>query len=413
MSLWAPWSLRELVADLDSGATTGPAALERSRQRVATTEPGIEAWVRYDADVAIPSGGRLRGIPFGVKDIIDVAGAPTRLGSARHHGAPPSERDAPVVSAWRATGAVPVGKTVTAEYAFFTPGPTRNPANPGHTPGSSSSGSAAAVAAGQVPLAIGTQTGGSATRPASYCGIASLTMAPGRFPFDGVFAMSRTLDSHGIFAATVSDLALAWAALTTTDDVGARPGRAPRLLWTGEPLGVLTRAMTAHVSAAAQDLRTAGATVHRFPLEELVAELVEAHAVVLRHELRTERAGELAVADQLGERWTRLRDECAATSPAGYESAQAAIRAGLAQVAAALDGYDAILGPAATGAAPEGLAVTGDPVMSLAWQALGLPAVGVPGGRDGAGLPLGLQVIARDESAALRAGVWVEQHLRC
>jgi Asp-tRNA(Asn)/Glu-tRNA(Gln) amidotransferase A subunit family amidase len=238
-------------------------------------------------------------------------------------------------------------------------------------------------------------------------------MAPGRLPFDGVFAMSRTLDSHGVFAATVSDLALAWAALTATDDVGARPGRPPRLLlWTGEPLGVLTGAMAARVTAAAQDLRAAGATVGRFRLDGLVAELVEAHAVVLRHEIRTERAGELAVADQLGERWTRLRDECAATSPADYESAQAAIRAGLAQVAEALDGYDAILGPATTGTAPAGLAVTGDPVMSLAWQALGRPAVGVPGGRDGAGLPLGLQLVARDESAALRAGVWVEQHLR-
>src|SRR5947207_395729 len=115
MTLWAPWSLRELVADLDSGATTAPAALERSRQRVAATEPGIEAWVRHDVDVPIASAGRLRGVSFGVKDIIDVAGAPTRLGSVRHHGAPPSELDAPVVSAWRATGAVPVGKTVTAE----------------------------------------------------------------------------------------------------------------------------------------------------------------------------------------------------------------------------------------------------------------------------------------------------------
>lgn len=419
MSLWAPWSLRELVADLESGATSVQAALARSRARVATTEPVVRAWVGDDVDLPIPTiplvpaGGRLRGVPFGVKDIIDVAGVPTRLGSARHDDAPAAAVDAAVVTAWRATGAVPVGKTVTAEFAFFTPGPTRNPAAPGHTPGSSSSGSAAAVAAGQVPLAIGTQTGGSTTRPASYCGIASLTTAPGRLGFDGVFAMSPTLDSHGVFAATVSDLALAWSAFTATEDVGAGPGGPPRLLlWTAEPLGVVSPSMAAGLARAVEDLRSAGAAVARLPVDGLVAQLIAAHAVVLRHELRTERARELAVADELGERWTALRDQISATSRADHAAALTTIAAGRVELEAVLAGYDAVLGPGATCAAPAGLAVTGDPVLSLPWQALGLPAVGVPGVRDDAGLPLGLQLVARDEPAALRCAVWAERHLR-
>jgi Asp-tRNA(Asn)/Glu-tRNA(Gln) amidotransferase A subunit family amidase len=243
MSLWQPWSLRDLVTDLDAGRTTVEATFARSRERVAKTEPEIEAWVAYGTSPVRPSTGPfstgpLRGVPLGVKDIIDVAGCPTKLGTASRADAPPSDADAAIVTAWRATSAVPVGKTVTAEFAFFTSGPTRNPANPGHTPGSSSSGSAAAVAAGQVPLAIGTQTGGSTTRPASYCGIASLAMAAGRFPGNGVFAMSPSLDGHGVFTVTVSDLALAWSALTGAEDVGTSPARPPRLLlWTGNRSG--------------------------------------------------------------------------------------------------------------------------------------------------------------------------------
>jgi Asp-tRNA(Asn)/Glu-tRNA(Gln) amidotransferase A subunit family amidase len=173
----------------------------------------------------------------------------------------------------------------------------------------------------------------------------------------------------------------------------------------------VTDAMAAGLRHAAESLRAAGATVDPFPLDRLVADLTAAHAVVLRFEIRTERAAELAIADQLGERWTRLRDDSSATTLADYESAQRAISAELAQITATLNEYDAIVGPGATGAAPEGLEFTGEPVMSLAWQALRMPAVGVPGLRDDGGLPLGLQVVGRDELGAIRAGAWVEQHL--
>jgi Asp-tRNA(Asn)/Glu-tRNA(Gln) amidotransferase A subunit family amidase len=411
MSLWQPWSLRELVADLQAGTATVEGAIGRSRDRFAKTEPELQAWVSYDIPVP-PEPGRLHGVPLGVKDIIDVAGFATRLGSARYADAPVCGTDAPIVSAWRSTGAAILGKTVTAEYAFYAPGPTRNPAAPGHTPGSSSSGSAAAVAAGQVPLAIGTQTGGSATRPAAYCGIASLAITPGRFPFQGVLAMSPGLDGHGVFAATVADLGLAWSALTGAEDVGVTAGRPPRLLlWTGEPLHVVAPSMTTGIAAALRRLRSAGAAVDLFPLDALVADLIAAHATVLRFEIRTERAAEFAIADELGERWRTLRDASEATTAVEYEAARRAIAAGRTQLTALLSDYDAILGPGATGPAPAGLAVTGDPVLSLAWQAVRMPAVGVPGLRDEHGLPLGLQVVALDELTALRTGVWVERHL--
>ena len=416
MTLYAPWSLRGLVADLASSVVTEDSVRERSRRRIARTEPEIAAWVAHaegaDASDGTAPDGPLRGVPFGVKDIIDVAGHPTRLGSALHDAAPPSPTDAAVVSAWRAAGAVPSGKTVTAEFAFFTPGPTRNPVRPTHTPGSSSSGSAAAVGAGQVPLAIGTQTGGSTTRPASYCGVASLTMAPGRIPSRGVYAMSPTLDSHGVFAASVSDLALAWSALGGGEDVGATPPDAPRLLlWTGQSPGPVSPAMADAVAHAAESLRRAGAVVDAALPDALVADLVDAHGVVLHYEMGTACARELAIADRLGPQWIRVRERSRATSSADHEHALDRIAAAREALASALSGYDAVIGPAATGAAPPGLTMTGDPAMSLPWQAVGMPAVAVPGLRDRSGLPLGLQVVAVDEGAALRAGVWAERHL--
>ena len=411
---WLPWSLRDLVVDLCSGRTTPADAAARSRDRIAATEPELAAWVARQEAPVVPTAGPLDGVPLGVKDIIDVAGYPTKCGSVLRAEAAPADRDAAIVSAWRGTGAVPVGKTVTTEFAFFAPGPTRNPADLGHTPGGSSSGSAAAVASGQVPLALGSQTAASVTRPAAYCGVASLVMSHGRYPVDGVTGLSPSLDSHGVFAARVSDLAVAWSALTGAPDAAVHSVRPPRLLlWTADPLGVVSDEMGAALDATARTLRAAGAVVDAFPREELVAEITAAHPIVMAFEAATERAEELARADRLSAPLANLLRTGAGTTEAQYDAARRAVGTAREEITALLAGYDAVLGPAAPSSAPAGLASTGDPVLSRAWHALGFPVVAVPGLRDRADLPLGLQVIGNSggELAALVAGCWIEKRL--
>lgn len=414
IGLWNPWSLRELVSDIKAGRTTPTAAFNRSRDRITATETEVRAWVVLAPKPQLSDTGPLGGVPLGVKDIIDVAGYPTKCGSALRAGAEPAEEDASIVTAWRRAGAIPMGKTVTTEFAYFAPGPTRNPANPHHTPGGSSSGSAASVASGQVPLALGSQTAGSVTRPASYCGVASMVMSHDRFPSSGVYGLSPSMDSHGMFAATTSDLALAWAGLTGAEDVGHGHGPAPRLLlWTADLTGAVTTQMQSALAKTAQKLRASGATVDVVPLERLISKITEAHFVVMAYEAALERAEELAQAKYLSNQLAALLGTGASTSPAAYEAARRTIASGTQRMARAFADYDAVLGPGAQGVAPAGLAGTGDPLLSRCWQALGLPVVVVPGLRDEAGLPMGLQLVGRprDELGALRAAVWVEQNL--
>ncbi|MFZ3555396.1 amidase family protein [Streptomyces sp. BH055] len=410
MSLWQPWSLRELVDDLAAGRTTAAAARARAEARIARTEPEVRAWVAPVREPA-PTTGPLKGVPFGVKDIIDVSGRPTRCGSRLRADSAPAPADAAIVRAWRDTGVDVIGKTVTTEFAFFAPGPTRNPAAPGHTPGGSSSGSAAAVAAGQVPLAIGSQTAASVTRPAAFCGVASLVMTHGRFPVDGVVGLSPSLDSHGVYAAGVGDLALAWHALTRETPGRAAPPRV--LLWGAEPFAGVSDAMRQAVETAWARLAAAGAVVEPFPEEKLIAEVTAAHPVVMAYEAARERAAELDLSAQLSEPLRNLLHTGAATSETDYAVARSTVEQARARVAALFATYDVVVGPAALGAAPEGIDATGDPVLSRAWQALGLPAVTVPGLRDAHGLPLGIQAVgpARGESALLAHGGWIESAL--
>jgi Asp-tRNA(Asn)/Glu-tRNA(Gln) amidotransferase A subunit family amidase len=383
-----PWSLRALVDDLRTGRTTPAAAYERARARIAETEPDLRAWVELSDR---PGPG---AIPLGVKDIIDVAGLPTRCGSVLRADSPAATADAAVVSAWRRAGAAPIGKTVTTEFAFFSPGPTRNPAAPGHTPGGSSSGSAAAVAAGQVPLAIGSQTAGSVTRPAAYCGVASLVMTHGRFSTDGVTGLAGSLDAHGFYAATASDLAVAWSALTGEPDPATRFSTPLRLLvWRADPLGVVSDEMAAAVEAFRERAVRVGAQADAFPEEQLIAEVTAAHPVIMAYEAARERTEEAADPDRLSRPLADLLRIGATTSDADYRAALGLVARARTEVGRVFSEYDAVLGPAAPGAAPAGLAATGDPVLSRAWQALGVPALALPGARDARGLPLGLQLL--------------------
>ncbi|MFD5824192.1 amidase [Lentzea sp. NPDC060358] len=406
--LHQPWSLRELVADLTTGRTTPDAAAARARRRIEVTDGELRAWVVQAEALDLTASGPLGGVPLGVKDIIDLAGLPTRCGSPLRADAPPAAADAAIVRAWRAAGAVPIGKTVTTEFAYFHPGPTHNPAAPGHTPGGSSSGSAAAVASGQVPLALGSQTAGSVTRPASFCGVAALVMSRGRFPVTGVAGLSPSLDSHGVFAATASDVALAWSALTGEPEAAPSPPRL--LLWRGEEQAEVAPALRDGLQAVAERMRAAGAVVDAFPGESLVAQVAAAHPVVMAYEAARERAAELAQADRVSPQLATLLRTGAATPDADHEAARLVVAAAGSDVLAWTAEYDAVIGPATPGPAPEGVAATGDPVLSRGWQALGLPVVAVPGLRDERGLPLGLQLVGRDrgETALLGAARWVE-----
>ncbi|GAA2898519.1 amidase [Pseudonocardia halophobica] len=412
-ALYAPWSLRGLVADLAAGRTTPAAAAERSRERIAGTEPELRAWVVPPAEAPTDEGsGPLGGIPLGVKDIIDVAGLPTRCGSSLRADAAPAGADAAVVAAWRHAGAVPVGKTVTTEFAYFAPGPTGNPAAAGHTPGGSSSGSAAAVASGQVPLALGSQTAGSVTRPAAFCGVAALVLTHDRLPVDGVTGLSPSLDSHGVFAAHVDDLALAFAALTGEPErAGARP---PRLLFWSARSSPVDPEMRKALLGARDRWTAAGAVVDDLPEPELVDALTAAHTVVMAAEAAVERAAEASRADELSAPLAELLRRGAATGPADLEAARAVVAEGRARIADLLASYDAVVGPAALGPAPAGLGATGDPVLSRPWQALGFPALTVPGLSTPDGLPLGVQLVGapRGETALLGTGCWVESRLR-
>jgi Asp-tRNA(Asn)/Glu-tRNA(Gln) amidotransferase A subunit family amidase len=341
----------------------------------------------------------LYGMPVAVKDIIHVDGLPTRAGSEV-----PAEvlagRQAVVVDRLRAAGALVAGKTVTAEFAVSAPGPTRNPRDPAHTPGGSSSGSAAAVAAGMVPLALGTQTVGSVVRPAAYCGVVGFRPTHGRVPMAGVIPNVPSYDVVGTFARDVAGAALGAGVLcddwrwpeVTRDD--ARP------LVLGVPLGPYPGRADAEAVAAfeagVRALRAAGHTVRETAFLPDFAEVVSALRVINRYELARTHAEWFPAFGPLYRTATAasIREGLAVT-PQEYAAADRVRQAYLVRLDALMGdaGLDGWLTPAATGPAPRGLESTGDPVMCLPWSGAGLPAVTVPCGTASGGLPLGLQCV--------------------
>jgi Asp-tRNA(Asn)/Glu-tRNA(Gln) amidotransferase A subunit family amidase len=361
----------------------------------------------------------LYGIPVGVKDIFHVDGFPTRAGSRlspeRLAGA-----EASCVTALRRAGALVLGKTATTEFAYFAPGPTRNPLRLSHTPGGSSSGSAAAVAAGFCPLALGTQTTGSVIRPAAFCGVAGFKPTHGRIPIDGVIPFSPSLDTVGFFTRDARGLSLAASILCRDWNpvaAGHAPGSAPVL---GIPEGPYLELALPDARAAFERevvrLEAAGCRVLR------VAALEEFDAVRRRHDRLS--AAEMAhvhaawfaeYAPLYQPRTAALIREGQTVDAAEVEAAragQAALRGEMESLMTA-HGIHAWICPAATGAAPEGLESTGDPRMNLPWTHTGMPAVTLPAGVAANGLPLGLQVVAmsmNDEwllALAIRMETWL------
>ncbi|MBI4486197.1 MAG: amidase [Acidobacteria bacterium] len=386
---------------------------ERARaaclDRIRTLDPSIHAWVQVSPQPAT-GGGPLAGVPFGAKDIIETRGLATEYGSPIYEGRIATD-DAAIIRDLRQRGAILMGKTHTTAFAYRTPAPTRNPRQLEHTPGGSSSGSAAAVAAGMVPLALGTQTLGSVLRPASFCGIAGFKPTYGRLPLEGVLPLAPSLDTLGCFTATAADMLALWELL---DDETRTVGRAsppvvtaaagpPAEMCVGvpEPLPDVEPSMAAALRQAIARLRHAG--ISMTPLD-LVPMLTELHA-----EARVVMAYEAAIVhreryDEYGDRLADIADlvrEGRGVSTDRYDKARRGIGAWRDRMTTMYAAAPVILAPAAVGPAPFSLASTGDPRMNSPWTALGTPAITIPMGEHD-GLPLGLQLTAdRGEDARL------------
>jgi Asp-tRNA(Asn)/Glu-tRNA(Gln) amidotransferase A subunit family amidase len=415
-----------LARAIDNGELTAEAVMRSCLDHIAAREPVIRAWAHLDRDAALAAartsdtGGRrgfLKGVPFGVKDIFDTADMPTGYGSPIYTGCRPSF-GASAVSLPRAAGGVLMGKTVTTEFANRHPGPTANPHNPAHTPGGSSSGSAAAVADGMVPLAIGTQTGGSVIRPAAYCGVVGFKASYGLFPPAGMHANTESLDTVGIMARSVEDIALFGAALMGIPYAPpAMPDRPPRLALCRTPHW--DQALPdgkAMLEDAAGRLKAAGAEIVESELPSECDGISEAqrrhsafegprvHAPELyRHEalLSTDLLDHGKIADG---RLLTLADFRIAWRDGDRMRAAAAEWA---------SGFDAVLTLPAPGQAPRGLADTGSAIFNGLWTLLYMPCLTLPAGTGPDGLPVGIQLVGKRhaDTRLLATGLWVERHL--
>lgn len=360
--------------------------------RIDARDADVRAWAYVDR-AATGGAGPLAGVVLGVKDVIDVAGMPTT------HGSPifadnMAAQDAAAVALLRAAGAAVLGKTVTAEFATYHPGPTVNPRKAGHTPGGSSSGSAAAVADGQADIALGTQTAGSMIRPGSFCGTLAFKPTIGRYPVAGVLDTAPSLDTLGLFARNLDLLVAADAVLT---GAGALP--APHA-----PLRVALCRMPTwdQASGEMQDtaiefaarLHEAGCELSEVTLPEPFTRLQDAQLLIHR----TEAADVLGAIrrehpDEVSAEFRAMIDAGAATDPADYAAARALQEECKALLPTIFADVDLLLAPGAPGAAPEGTGATGDPMFQRIWTATGAPCLGFPGAWRADGLPLGLQVI--------------------
>jgi Asp-tRNA(Asn)/Glu-tRNA(Gln) amidotransferase A subunit family amidase len=411
--------------------------VEACLERIRALEPKVQAWTFLDekhaleqarmADEKRRSGvpaGALSGVPVGLKDIIDTADMPTENGTVLHKGRTP-RNDATVVRMLRAAGAVILGKTVTTECAYFHPGKTRNPHNLEHTPGGSSSGSAAAVSAAMVPLALGSQTNGSTIRPAAYCGVYGFKPTHGLVPRGGVLQLSRTLDHVGLFARSLDDIAMLAEEIAGYDehDADTRPvARIPFQALSQEPAPVepmFAFIKTPHwerVDAEAKQafeelVETLGERVEEVELFPSASEAWDNHKIIMEAEMaanfeREWRTGRDKLSPQLAALIERGRE----TKAVDYQRALRAI----VPMVESLDDlfmqrYDAILTPAATGTAPKGIGATGDPAFCTPWTLAGMPALSLPLMQGGNGLPLGVQLVGRKsfDARLLRTARWL------
>lgn len=403
-------SLVETLRQIADGRLTPQAAIDWSLSAIAANDGTLRAFVRFDPD-AQAGTGPLAGIAVGVKDIFDTADFPTEMGSAIYTGWRP-KADAPLIAELKRLGATAVGKTVTTAFASMDPAETRNPRNPAHTPGGSSSGSAAAVAAGFVPLALGTQTGGSVIRPASYCGVAAIKPSYRLLPIVGVKCFAWSLDTIGLFAAGVADVAHALALLTGRPEFTGEGGT-PRVGvitqdFAGPPEPEGARALEAAIAA----LERAGAAVRELTPPPEFGAMWNAHPTLQAYEAAKALSWELITYSHLlPPRVKAELEQGRLIAPRLYDQAQAAARAARASASTLFGQVDVLISLSAPGPAPASLATTGDPRFNRIWTDLGTPAVNVPVYLAPGNLPVGVQVIARygQDGKALAAARFLEQ----
>ncbi len=415
------WQAAERLARRDITATS---LVRACLERIAEREPQVQAFVRLNADAALararqldagPVRGLLHGLPFGVKDVFDTFDLPTAYGSPIYTGHQPAA-DAAAVALCREAGAVLLGKTVSTELANMSPGVTRNPHHGGHTPGGSSSGSAAAVADAMLPLALGTQTAGSLIRPAAFCGVVGYKPSHLRVPRAGVKSLSETLDAVGGFGRSVRDVALLAAVLTGDPRLADRDAfeqaAPPRIGLCQTPEWDLAGPDTRQAWAQAEAALHGPGVPMALPTElaGLVAVQKEVQAYETARSLSHER---LQHPELLSAPLRALIESGLAIS--GQAHARNLLATARARQAAAqlFDRYDVLLAPSSIGEAPAGLDNTGDPLFCRSWTLLGLPCIHLPFAHGHTGLPVGLQLVGAfgDDHRLLAAAHWVHARL--
>ena len=435
------YSLTEAAEHIREGRISSVELVQDCLARIDELEPAVQAWAFLDRDHALKQAqaldlqraegkalGPLHGVPIGIKDIFDTSDYATEFGSPLWAGRTP-RRDAAAVARLRAAGAVIMGKTVTTEYAYFHPGKTRNPHDRERTPGGSSSGSAAAVAAHMVPGAIGSQTNGSVIRPAAFCGVVGFKPTHGLIPRNGALQLSRTLDQVGTFTRTVEDAALLAETLTGFDQedpdtrpiarppfatvAASEPPLPPRFAFVRSP--VWEQAEPATREAFDELVAALGDSVSEVELGSSFGSAVDWHRTIMEVEMafnlhRDYQQG----GDRLSAPLRKLIERGRAYTAVDYLAAVGGIAPLNEALASIFDEYDAIVTPAAPGDAPRGLETTGHPIFCSLWSYLGTPAVTLPLMHSEAGMPLGVQLVGRRDNDArlLRSARWLVTNLQ-
>jgi Asp-tRNA(Asn)/Glu-tRNA(Gln) amidotransferase A subunit family amidase len=415
----------EAARRIAQGEIAAEALVRAYLDHIAAREAVVGAWHYLDPERALaearrrdaePPRGPLHGVPIAVKDLIDTEDMPTAYGSPIYRGYRPVA-DAACVALARAAGAVVLGKTVTTEFAAFTPGKTANPCNPAHTPGGSSSGSAAAVADGMAPLAFGTQTAGSVIRPAAFCGCVALKASFGLLPRAGIKPLADSLDTLGLFARTVADAAFFAGVLTDRSDLRrlAPLTRPPAFGLYRTPYWERAEpAAAAALDRAREALERKGARVEEIAILPEHEGLAEAQDCIMLYEMARSLAFERTRhSAELSPRLAQMLDAGMTVGAADYDAALARTEAARQSLPAFFAEYDAVLTPAAPGEAPVGLGATGDPIFNRMWTLLGVPCATLPARWAANGLPTGVQLLGRlrEEARLMRAAAFLEQAL--
>jgi len=431
----------DAIRDIKRGALSSVALVKACLGRIDETDAQLKAWVHLDRDHALAQAeeldtirragrpmGALHGVPVGIKDIIDTHDFPTERGTPIYTGRAP-DSDAALVERLREAGAVILGKTVTTEFAFMHPAETRNPHNPDHSPGGSSSGSAAAVAAFHVPLAIGTQTNGSVIRPASFCGTYGFKPTRGVISRRGVLRTSKSLDQVGVFGRTLDDVALLCDVIggydpadtlsyprprpKMLDGTRAEVPVEPELMWFDLPFN--DRLAEDAREGLEEVVNALGARVEKAPVSENMIGLVEIQTVIQEYELCRN------LEKEIRDHWDKLSSSIQPVVKRGRKISEAQYAEAIEIMASAaayfelfFKDYDAVIAPSAVGEAPLFNDGTGDPIFCSIWTLCGLPTLNLPllvGAND---LPVGVQLIgaAEEDDRLLRTASWLLKELQ-